>query len=142
MPSRPATIRVNGKAFYICSVQSCQKPLIRHLAYSPCYLVPDADGQTPDPLTTKQALCTSCYLVQFCETYPEAIQPELPDNVAYEVLGIDVPGSVALLTLPTVEEDVSLWERAIDEVRANGFNESMEIAYRRLKGVGIEVDRG
>ncbi len=142
MPSRPPTIRANGKAYYICAVESCQKPLIRHLAYSPCYSVPDADGQPPDPFTTKQALCTTCYLVQFHVTYPDEMQPDLPDNVAYEVLGIDAPGSMVLLTLPTVEEDVSLWERAIDEVRANGFNETVEIAYRRLKGVGIEVDRG
>ncbi len=142
MPSRPPTIRANGKAYYICAVQTCQKPLIRHIAYSPCYIVRDADGELPDPLFHKQALCTECYLAQFQDTYPEAIPPDLPDNVAYEVLGIDPTRSLALSMLPTIEDDVVLWEQAIDEVRSNGFSETVETAYRRLKGIGIEVDRG
>ncbi len=141
MPSRPPTIRANGKAYYICASHTCQKPLIRHLAYSPCYLVADADGQAADPYA-KQALCTECYLIQFRQIYPGDKPPDLPDNVAYDILGINPGNAIPNFMFPTVEDDVILWEQAIDEVRANDFSESVETAYRRLKGVGIEVDRG
>ena len=133
-------VAIDGDRFYVCAELDCRRPLER--GHNPCYYIPQPGrpSQRPDE-AVKQTVCGPCYIKEYKIVNPNAPVPLLFDGYAE---GHNKPVPVgAKESLPGVDysllTDIELWEEALMASRRSGGAETVQQAYSRITGSGLET---
>ena len=126
----------DGRSYLICAVMSCRRLLLPGKASNPCHPIPQPGLPSPD--ATKQAVCGPCYINTWKTIYPFEALPVVDDGY--------VPNEEPVLwgqksaAEPTLEDDYTQWQNAMEASKASNGAETVQDAHRRMYGSGSKPD--